>query len=107
MIEIGILDQGCGCHHCRESTKKQLEDARENWKNGERKIVFRSFVHNCAEGCCTDYGVAVYINGFEVLSHNGEDVDYVVEALMEFLEVDNVSVEYEYENMDKNQKIEE
>lgn len=94
MIEIGILDQGCGCHHCRESTKKQLEDARESWSNGEREIVFESFSRDCGDGCCTDYGVSVYVNGFEVLSHDGENAEHVTEVLMEFLEIDGVKVDY-------------
>lgn len=98
MIEIGILDQGCECHRCRESTKKQLGDARKSWKNGEREIIFESFSHDCGDGCCTDYGVSVHVNGFEVLSHDGENAERVTEVLMEFLEIDGVKIEYRYED---------
>jgi hypothetical protein len=74
--------------------KAELENARNEWKNGVRNIVFKPYHYTCPDGCCDDYGTDVYINGFHVSRQN--DVDFVVELLMEFLNIDNVKIDYDF-----------
>ena len=93
---MSLLDQGCQCEKCREITKLELIEAREGWLSGNREIVFKPYHRECGDGCCDDYGTDVYVNGFN-LNCDGSSAECVVEALMEFLEFDNVVIEFEDE----------
>lgn len=94
---MGLLDQGCTCDHCLNLTKQKLQAARDKWKEGKREIVFKHWHSSCGDGCCDNYGTNVYVNGFD-LSCNGEDEEQIIASLMEFLNIDNVSVESVYED---------
>lgn len=91
---MGILDQGCTCPSCLAKTKLALLDAKGRWKNGERNIVFKPYHYSCSDGCCDDYGTKVFINGFQITG-DGENFESVVSSIMEFLEVDNVEIDYD------------
>ncbi len=95
MTEI-LLDQGCQCKTCSEILKKDLQEARNEWNNGKRKIIFRSYNHTCSDSCCSDYGTDVLINGFRV-NCDADNTEYVIAAVLEFLEIEDVIVEGEYE----------
>lgn len=92
---MGILDQGCTCETCLEGTKKRLTVAREKWNNGERDILFESYCHECGDGCCSEYGTDVSVNGFN-LNCNGEDAFDTLQNIMEFLDFKNVNFESKY-----------
>jgi hypothetical protein len=94
-----ILDQGCTCVSCSKIILKELQESKEKWNNNERNIVFESYHHECGDGCCDYYGRNVYVNGFNI-NCDGENSESVVESLMEFLEIDNVNIEYKYEDED-------
>jgi hypothetical protein len=88
-----ILEQGCTCDSCLEATKQCLQEARERWKNGDRHILFEPYHYECGEGCCSDWGTRVFINGFKITS-DGDNTESAVEALMEFLEFDGVNIDF-------------
>lgn len=94
---MGILDWGCTCPTCLERTKQTLQIARDRWKNGERYIVFEPYHYTCSDGCCDDYGTKVFVNGFDI-NCNGDDAVSVLAGIMEFLEVDNVEIDYDYDD---------
>lgn len=96
---MGILDQGCQCAACSEDTLKNYQVAKEKWDRGERIITLKSYHYSCADGCCDEYGTNVYVNGFD-LNCAGDDIGAVVEGLMEFLGINNVIVDYEYDEED-------
>ncbi len=93
---MGILNQGCTCERCFNQILKELEIARSEWNNGVRNIVFKAYEYYCADKCCFSYGTDVYVNGFNV-SCNGEDPEMILEALMEFLEIEGVNIDLEFE----------
>jgi hypothetical protein len=94
---VGILDQGCQCQTCSEHTKQNLKLARQKWNHDIREVVFKPYHHSCGDGCCDEYGTNVYVNGFD-LNCDGEDAEQVISALIEFLNIENVSVERVYED---------
>lgn len=94
---MSLLDQGCTCDSCLKITLQNLLTAREKWKNGERELIITPYHYECSDGCCDEYGSTIYVNGFD-LNCDIEDFGSVIEGLMEFLRVENVSVNYEYEN---------
>lgn len=93
---MGIADQGCGCANCRDKLEKTLSQARGKWEQGCRDIVFEHYQYTCSDGCCDEYGVNVYINGFN-LNCDGSDVEQVVRSLMEFLGVEDVNIKINYD----------
>ena len=48
------------------------------------KIELHSYVHHCGDGCCTDYGTQVKVNGVEMDSHN-EDVATIITEILTHL----------------------
>lgn len=38
-------------------------------------LEYRSWDYTCSDGCCTDYGIEVYLNG-EILDHPDNHSDY-------------------------------
>lgn len=97
-LHMSFLDYGCTCDRCMKATLQNLQEARGKWNNGEREILFKSYHYSCGDGCCDDWGKNVYVNGFELLGCDGEDTESVIASLMEFLNIDNVNVDYEYED---------
>lgn len=93
---MSLLEQGCTCNSCLENTKSLLDEAREQWNSGIRNIVFKPYHYSCGDGCCDNYGTNVYVNGFN-LDCDGENAESVAERLMEFLEIDGVNIDFEYE----------
>lgn len=64
------------------------------------KVVFEDWYYECGDGCCSDYGTRVYVNGEPLRSKEVDDSNYiglesinVVPALLEKLGYD-VEVEY-------------
>ena len=43
------------------------------------KIELHSYVHHCGEGCCTDYGTQVKVNGVEMDSRNEDAATIITE----------------------------
>jgi hypothetical protein len=70
---------------------------RQKWNHDIREVVFKPYHHSCGDGCCDEYGTNVYVNGFD-LNCDGEDAEQVISALIEFLNIENVSVERVYED---------
>lgn len=93
---MSILDKGCTCTSCMEIRKQNLKEARDKWNNGDRNILFQPYHYECGDGCCDEYGTNVYVNGFN-LNCSGDDAESVVGSLIEFLNIDNVIIDYEYE----------
>lgn len=93
---MSIVDQGCTCASCSTNALQNLKAAREKWNNSEREITFRPYHYECGDGCCSEYGTNVYVNGFQ-LTRDGENAESVVSSLMEFLEIENVDIGFESE----------
>lgn len=90
---MSILARGCNCTKCIKKKKDRLEVAREEWRKGKRKIEIVPYHYDCGDGCCADYGEDVYINGVDI-NCVGEYVVDVLDKVMEFLEIENVEIEY-------------
>lgn len=96
-----ILEHGCTCPSCLEKTKLELIEARKAWENGYRSITFQPYHYSCSDGCCDDYddyGTRVYVNGFQITG-DGENIESVIEAIMEFLEISEVQINTEYDEI--------
>ena len=95
---MSILDGGCQCLKCAKANIDRLNEARQLWKENKlREITFKSYHYECSDGCCSEWGTNVYINGFGACI-DGESVESVAEGLMEFLEIDDVKILYEDED---------
>lgn len=44
-------------------------------------IEFKEWMHTCADGCCTDYGINTFVNGVELDTIN-EDLETVTEHIL-------------------------
>lgn len=95
--KIKIFENGCTCEHCAKVSKQTFDAAKEKWDSGEREIIFKPYHHSCGDGCCDTYGTIVYVNGFD-LNCDGESAEDVISNLMEFLNIENVVINHEYEN---------
>jgi hypothetical protein len=62
------------------------------------KIEVVQWTHDCADGCCTDYGIDVFINGEEVSSRT-EDITQILSNVLEHLKID-AEIKYTYEDDD-------
>jgi len=47
-------------------------------------IDIEEYYHTCGDGCCTDYGTIIKVNGVELPSHN-QDVYTILHNVLEFL----------------------
>jgi hypothetical protein len=47
-------------------------------------IDMHEYYHNCGDGCCTDYGTIIKVNGVELASHN-QDAYTILKNVLEFL----------------------
>ena len=47
-------------------------------------IDIQEFSFNCGDGCCTDYGTIIKVNGVELPSHN-QDAYTILKNVLEFL----------------------
>ena len=93
---MSIMGLGCDCESCSEGRRQDLERARDEWKKGKKEIVFKPYHYTCIDGCCDNYGTDVYINEFE-LNYDGDNIESVLNDLFEFLDINNVSIDYEYD----------
>ena len=79
----------CECHKCVAIDNKEKEKALELWNNGIRNIEIRSWDWNCADGCCSDYGISLTVNDYLVT--NTLDVYNSLETIFNFLGMENVN----------------
>jgi hypothetical protein len=47
-------------------------------------IELNEYCHTCGDGCCTDYGTQVVVNGVEMPAHN-QDAKTILRQVMEHL----------------------
>ena len=47
-------------------------------------IDIQEYYHTCSDGCCTDYGTIIKVNGVELPSHN-QDAYTILKNVLEFL----------------------
>jgi len=50
-------------------------------------IELNEYVTECGDGCCTNYGTLVKVNGVEMPFHN-QDVKTILEQVLQHLEYD-------------------
>jgi len=50
-------------------------------------IELNEYVTECGDGCCTNYGTVVKVNGVEMPFHN-QDVKTILEQVLQHLEYD-------------------
>lgn len=47
-------------------------------------IDIQEYYYNCGDGCCTNYGTIIKVNGVELASHN-QDAYTILKNVLEFL----------------------
>ena len=47
-------------------------------------IDIQEYYYNCSDGCCTNYGTIIKVNGVELNSHN-QDAYTILKNVLEFL----------------------
>ena len=47
-------------------------------------IDIQEYYYNCSDGCCTDYGTIIKVNGVELPSHN-QDAYTILKNVLEFI----------------------
>jgi len=84
-----FMDTGCLCPGCLKSRQDDLLHARLLWKMGERKLTF------VEPKDLNDLNYPFLINGFEVnVAGLGCQMHQVLADLFEFLEIENVEIEF-------------
>ena len=48
------------------------------------KIELKDYIYECGDGCCTDYGTIVKVNGEKMPYHN-QDVGTILRQVLEHL----------------------
>ena len=48
------------------------------------KVEINDYTYDCADGCCTDFGTQVIVNGVELDLHN-QDTGTIVRQILEYL----------------------
>lgn len=48
------------------------------------KVEINDYTYDCADGCCTDFGTQVIVNGVELDLHN-QDIGTIVRQILEYL----------------------
>ena len=86
----------CECDKCTKTREDELKIARQKWSDGERKIVFHEYYYRCGDGCCDGWQTNMYINGVFV-GYGCDDYNKIMN-IMEFLEYDNVDIQFESED---------
>ena len=56
------------------------------------KVELNEYCHQCADGCCTDYGTITKVNGKELFLHN-QDTATILHQVLEELGYDVEVVE--------------
>ena len=60
------------------------------------KIDMHEYYHTCSDGCCTDYGTIIKVNGVELPSYN-QDTYTILKQVLEHLGY-NVEINETYES---------
>lgn len=87
----------CECKSCSKKRSEDSDRAFKEWTAGKRDISIRHWDWECGDGCCSDYGTDVHVNGFRLIYADGENVESVLDSVLEFLGYDNVNIEDEYD----------
>lgn len=88
-----ISYNGCSCDFCYNKFLESYKEAKSKWDQGERKIDFEIYNTSCGDGYCWEMGTNVYVNGLQ-LNCNGENLEDVTKAILEFLGYEDVSIEF-------------
>jgi len=56
-------------------------------KDNKLVVELHEYSHSCSDGCCTDYGTMVKVNGVELPFHN-TDTYTIVEQILKHLGYD-------------------
>ena len=83
---------GCNCSFCAAKWDEEYKKARSDWDNGmRREVVLRPWDSVCSEGCCSDYGTELIVNGLS-LSTYAEDGETTAQLLLNFLGIEGAIV---------------
>ena len=63
-------------------------------ENKKLKIILNEYSYTCGDGCCSNYGTIVYVNGVEMPYHN-VDTHTIVTQILEHLGYD-VEIECQF-----------
>ena len=74
--------------------------------NKSLKITLKEWDYTCGDGCCTEYGTQILIDGKEVEHYDEEqvvnayigcDVEVALKSVLKHLGFGNIEIEREYE----------
>ena len=74
--------------------------------NKKLKITLKEWDYTCGDGCCTNYGTQILIDGKEVEHYDEEvvvnayvgcDVEVAIRSVLKHLGFENVEIEREHE----------
>lgn len=75
----------CDCIKCTEIDNQQKATALQEWHNGRHDIRYESWNYECGDGCCSDYGVNMYINDY-LFTDVSQDME--AHSILDFLGID-------------------
>lgn len=80
----------CTCAKCTEADRLVKISALDKIKEGKCEVCFQNWDYTCGDGCCSDYGTSLVINGY-LITQYCNDEDSVVKVL-EFLGLNPVMI---------------
>ena len=61
------------------------------------KIILEEYDYECGDGCCSDYGTKVFVNGVE-MPYRNQDTETILTQILEHLgytvEIENIYTDY-------------
>ena len=87
----------CDCKYCSKIDSENRSRAFKEWQDGVRDIVFDHWDWECGDGCCSEYGINVYVNDYN-LGVDGSDTESTLKAMFEFLGYEDVHIEDKYDD---------
>lgn len=63
-------------------------------KNKKLKIKLTEYSNSCIDGCCTDYGIRIIVNGVE-MPFDSTDITTILRQVLEYLGYE-VKIDYEF-----------
>lgn len=68
----------CSCAKCTEADNRDKQRALEEWNNDRHDIKYESWDWECGDGCCSDYGMNLYINDYLVTDTIDQEYPHII-----------------------------
>ena len=78
----------CDCKLCTNADDVAREEAFNLYREqGELDIEYQSWNYECGDGCCSEYGTMLIVNGYEIAEY--AEANGGVMELLQFLRIPN------------------